>query len=145
MGDEVAIASKIDRAEAYLMSRGAKPAGLGESPDVCHITHRFTPGLYIRECRMDQGAIVISKIHKTEHPFVISKGAVIVFNQADGTREILRASHIGITKPGARRVIAVLEECIWTTFHPTDKTDPVEIERDIIEPHRNALLDQGDV
>jgi hypothetical protein len=32
------------------------------------IVHRFTPGLYIREIFMPAGALVTSKIHKTEYP-----------------------------------------------------------------------------
>jgi len=130
---------RIDLAEAFLVHRGAKMAGLGESPDCVRVVHRFTPGLYIRECHMLAGHMVISKIHKTEHPFVISQGRCSVYSENGGV-EHLSAPHTGITQPGTRRVIAVHEDTIWTTFHPTEKTDPVEIERDIIEPHENPVL-----
>lgn len=97
----------------------------------CPLTHRFTPGLYIREIVMPAGAVVVSKIHKTEHPFVISKGKVSVWTENEGT-VTFEAPHTGITKPGTRRILYIHQDTIWTTFHPTDKTTPEAVERDII-------------
>lgn len=100
-------------------------------PD-CPVTHRFTPGLYIREVFMPKGCIFMSKIHKTEHPFVLSKGSLSILTEGG---EVLRlnAPHTGITKPGSRRIAAIHEDVIWTTFHPTNETDVDKIEEAIIE------------
>lgn len=94
------------------------------------LTHRFTPGLYVREIFMPKDCIVISKIHKTEHPFVIIQGSASVWN--NGKVEHLKAPHVGITKPGARRLLYIHEDCRWLTFHPTDETDVDKIEEQII-------------
>jgi hypothetical protein len=113
------------------------------------VIHRFTPGLYIREIYMPKEALIMSKIHRTEHPFVISKGSVYVRNK-DGTWELLEAPYTGITYPGTRRVLSIKEDCIWTTFHPTDiePTDPSDeavgiavarIEERIIEPNERVM------
>lgn len=92
---------------------------LGHAPPVeMPLQHRFTPGLYSREIFMPAGAVVVSKVHKTEHQFVVSKGRVSVWSEADGVVE-LRAPHAGVTKPGTRRILVVHEDTIWTTFHPT--------------------------
>jgi len=90
------------------------------------LVHRFTPGLYIREILMPKGALVISRIHKTEHPFTVSQGRVAVWTEEEGVVEI-KAPFTGITKPGTRRVLFVFEDCIWTTYHPTELTDPEQI------------------
>lgn len=83
------------------------------------LIHYFTPGLYAREIYMPAGTLIISKIHRTEHPFVISKGSAYVkINEHDW--ELLEAPYTGITHPGTRRVLLIEEDCIWTTFHPTD-------------------------
>lgn len=103
------------------------------------VTHRFTPGLYIREILMPTGSILTSKIHKTEHPYVISKGKVSVWTEKEGSVK-LEAPHTGITKPGTRRLLYVNEDTIWTTFHPTNETDVSKIEEQIIESHHNPLL-----
>lgn len=100
---------------------------------------RFTPGLYIREIFMPKGTVFTSKIHKTEHPFVISLGAVAVLTP-DGVWNRLRAPYTGITQPGTKRIILIEEDTIWTTFHVTNKTEVSEIEKDVIEFHENPLL-----
>ncbi|HEY1107424.1 MAG TPA: hypothetical protein VGE76_02290, partial [Opitutaceae bacterium] len=79
--------------------------------------------------------IVTSKIHKTEHPFVITQGRVSVYSENDGAQH-LRAPYTGITRPGTRRILVIHEDTVWTTFHPTSHTDVARIEADIIEPHQ---------
>lgn len=98
------------------------------------VRHKFTPGLYIREIYMPAGSLLTSKIHKTQHPYVISQGRVSVLTEDQGWVE-LSAPHMGITLPGTRRLLYIHEDTIWTTFHPTDLTDVNEIEEQIIEKH----------
>lgn len=105
---------------------------------VMPVTHRFTPGLYIREIFMPAGTILTSKIHKTEHPFVISAGVLEVLTENDGW-VLMKAPLTGITKPGTRRVLRIIEDTIWTTFHPTNETDVEKIEAAIIERHDDHL------
>lgn len=121
------------------------------------LTHRFTPGMYVRTIFMPKGALVISKIHRTQHPFVVTKGRCLVWaprQSAPGedTRpatevQEIAAGHIGITLPGTRRIIYICEDTEWTTFHATNKTTPEEVEADIIEPHdfdrEEALAQMG--
>lgn len=109
----------------------------------CPVTHRFTKGMYIREIFMPAGAWVASKIHKTEHPFTIMKGRVEVYNAIEGEEiQELAAPHIGITKPGTHRMLHILEDTIWITFHPnpTDETSLKLLEEMIIEPHEIPCL-----
>ena len=120
----------IFEAEVAAMPQGYAP-----------LVHRFTPGLYIREIFMPAGSIVTSRRHLTTHPFVISQGSVEVICE-NGERQVLDAPYSGITKAGTRRALNVLEDAIWTTFHVTDKTDPVEIENEITEC-TNPLLPEG--
>lgn len=135
----------IDEAEAILV----------QLPKVeCPLKHSFTPGLYIREIFMPAGTLLTSKIHKTEHPFIVSKGKLNVF--LNGEMQYIEAPYRGVTKPGTRRVIYILEDCIWTTFHPLPYITGEEnnlsdedikritdsIESEIIEFHDNPLLDE---
>lgn len=96
----------------------------------CPITHRFTPGIYAREMFLPAGTLAVSLVHKTEHPFVVSKGKLRVWTEREGVKEI-SAPFIGVTKPGTRRVVLVLEDAIWTTFHATKLKDPEKIGRKI--------------
>ncbi len=98
------------------------------------VTHRFTPGLYAREIFMPAGTLLTSKIHKTEHPFVVLSGKVSVWT-GDGDEELIEGPHVGITKPGTRRVLYTHEDTRWITFHPSEETDLVKLEQQLIEPH----------
>lgn len=94
----------------------------------------FVPGFYIRQILLPKDSIWTTKIHKTEHPFVISKGKVAVWSQEMGTHT-LTGYCTGITKAGTRRVIYIIEETLWTTFHATEETDLKKIEELLIYPH----------
>lgn len=116
------------------------------------LIHRFTDGMYIREIYMPAGSLWTSKIHKTEHPFVVSLGKAAV--SIDATEwENIEAPYTGITKPGTRRVLYIIEDCIWTTFHRIEgmkseynylSKEEIEeivekIEDKILEPHINYI------
>lgn len=103
------------------------------------LTHEFTPGLYIRTIHMPAGTLLTSKIHKTEHPFVITRGRVSVFDPHGGSVELC-AGHRGITQPGTRRVLYTHEDTVWTTFHATTETDPEKIEATITEARSAHLI-----
>jgi hypothetical protein len=105
------------------------------------VTHRFTPGLYIREIFMPAGVVLTSRTHKYEHPFVISKGVVSVWSLQEGAITY-RAPHTGITQPGTRRVLLVHEDTVWTTFHTNDdeECDPDDIVYRVTESHDNPRM-----
>lgn len=98
-----------------------------ESP----VTGIFTPGLYTRTIFMPAGSAHRSKIHRTEHQYIISQGACFV-SENGGPRILYKAPFHGITKPGTWRTLFIIMDCIWTTMHPTDKTTVEEVEADII-------------
>jgi hypothetical protein len=118
----------------------------------CPVVHRFTDGMYIREIFMPKDSLLTSKIHNTNHPYTISQGVAMVQMDAGEWIE-LAAPYTGITVAGTRRVLYILEDCIWTTYHPlgdmklsyndlteVEKQNIVdEIENEIIEPHQNCI------
>jgi hypothetical protein len=135
----------VDNLEATIMQF---PDELIEGP----LVHRFTEGMYIREIFMPAETLWTSKIHKVEHPYVVSYGKAAVSIDAQEWYEIT-APYTGITQPGTRRVLYILEDCIWTTFHRIDgmkseynnlteeEIEKIvdEIEEMIFEPHINQI------
>ena len=134
----------LDELEVSMLENG--------EPVLCLTTHKFTDGMYIREIFMPAGSLITSKIHKTEHPYIVSYGKVAVSIDGNDWDEIT-SPYTGITKPGTRRVLYILEDCIWTTFHRVDDMKSEyndlnddekeyivkEIEEKILEPHLNYL------
>jgi len=118
------------------------------------VKHLFCHGMYVREVTCPTGSLVTTKIHKTEHPFTVSKGRIRVMLE-DGTWSEVSAPYTGITKKGTRRVCYILEECVWTTYHPyrgmkyeynflpPDQLEAIidRIERRVVEKHHIELKD----
>lgn len=108
-------------------------------PAECPVVHRFTPGLYIRELHLPAGTLAVSMCHKIRHPFVISQGRIEVLSESEGA-VLYEAPFTGITEPGTQRMVRVLEDTIWTTFHATEETDVEKIAAEILTPTFNPLL-----
>lgn len=96
----------------------------------CPLVHHFAPGLYGRQIFMKKGDLVVGKIHKHAHINNISKGKVLVTTEFG--KETLEAPCQWVSEPGTKRAVLVLEDCIWTTYHPTKETDLEKIENHVI-------------
>lgn len=124
MVEEMARSASWQRMDEIDRALEAHPASFREL--VTH--HIFTPGIYVREVVMKAGDYIATRIHLTEHPFLISAGRVLVWTDDQGVIEV-GAPYSGITKPGTRRFIFIIEDCIWSTVHanPDNETDPEKI------------------
>jgi hypothetical protein len=94
------------------------------------VKHSFADGCYIREIFNPAGELLITKIHKKEHPFFLLEGKMSILTE-DGV-EHLEAPHYGITRPGTKRIIYTHTDCVFVTVHATEKKDIKEIEKDVI-------------
>lgn len=110
-----------------------------QQPQVeCPLKHCFTPGLYFRELYMPKGIKAVTKIHKTEHPFVFTKGSLDVWTEEEGWVRI-NAPYVGITKPGTRRLMVIYEDTIMMTFHPSNETDIEKLEDYLFLDNRKPI------
>lgn len=124
----------MEEIEARLLALGGEvQPSIADTLDEFPVINNFTPGLYSRTIFMPAGSVVVSRIHKTEHQFVVSQGDCLVYSPNTGPVRI-RAPHMGITKPGTHRVLVMLADTIWTTFHATDLTDLKELDEALLEP-----------
>jgi len=87
----------------------------------------MTPGIYIRELTMPAGQLVFSKVHLEEHPYIITKGKVSVY---DGKEVVTRQGPFkGITPAGTKRLLYTHEETTWITFHPAPSDDLEDMDK----------------
>jgi hypothetical protein len=107
----------------------------------CPLRHTFINGMYIREIFMPAGSLITSKIHLTRHRYFVSRGTLYV--QLNGVWEKIEAPYEGITEPGTRRVLFIVSDTVWTTFHLTELKDVDAIEEIIIGKHDNPLLTEA--
>ncbi len=92
--------------------------------------HRFTPGLVSRTVILEAGESCVSRVHLTEHQFVISDGVAKIWSPRRGW-EVVCSPHHGVTKIGDRRAVNALSRLTWTTFHATKTTDIAELEKEL--------------
>lgn len=126
-----------------------KAAMLMQSPeelqnflDQIEMKHFHLEGVYARWCFRKQGVIIIGKVHKKEHLYIVCKGAVMVTN-GDRKPVIYRAGAVIISQPGTERAVTALEDSICMTIHRTDEVDLDKIEKELIEPDPTALFDSS--
>jgi hypothetical protein len=113
------------------------------------IQHTFASGVYVRQMDAPAGAVIVGKIHKTEHVVIIAQGEASVLTDEGVQR--LKAPCTFVSKPGAKRVIYVHQDLVMINIHPTDETDLEKIEAEVIAPdfetldkHLGTLLIKGD-
>ena len=94
------------------------------------VKHTFAGGCYIREIYNPANELIVTKIHKKEHPFFLMKGEMSILTE-EGIQRI-RAPYQGITKPGTKRAIYTHEECIFITVHATENTTIKNAEDEIV-------------
>jgi hypothetical protein len=128
----VSFDEKIDRWESFMF----------KFPQLdLPLEHKFPKGMYVRTIFMPAGSIVVSRIHKQEHPFFITSGKVSVISENEGP-VLYEAPFAGVTQPGTRRLLVIHEDCRWSTVHlnPKGLTDPQEIVEDVTELKPTTVL-----
>lgn len=104
------------------------------------VKERISPCLYTREAHAKAGDLIVSIKHKTEHQFIISKGACAVFIDGDGWK-FMEAPFHGLTKVGTRRLIYVFEDLVFTTLHPVPEGCEIdEVRSLLIEERVNSFV-----
>ena len=79
----------------------------------CPITHRFAPGIYVREVKMPAGSYVIGHHHKTLHINIMLSGHLTLINE-DGTKTEMHAPQTFIANTG-RKIAYIHEDVIFAT------------------------------
>jgi len=106
----------------------------GTTGEVMHkanpVKHTFAGGCYIREIYNPAHELIVTKIHKKEHPFFLMKGEMSILTE-EGIQNI-KAPYQGVTKPGTKRAIYTHEECIFITVHATDNTTIEDVEEEVV-------------
>ena len=102
-----------------------------EGTNPCVTKEYFAPGVYCREIFMPAGELVLGKIHKHAHLNTILCGRAIVATEF-GVEEIVAGTFI--SPPGTKRALVIVEDMIWTTYHPNpnNETDPAVLEEFVI-------------
>jgi quercetin dioxygenase-like cupin family protein len=130
MGGEVAELSNVKRLQELM----------AKMPQVqLETRHYFADGMYCREVPRPAGTVIVGKVHKREHFYMVTKGrvAVVVGNES---KEYV-APCIIVSKPGTKRAVYAIEDSVCLTVHRTNLVDLDEIEAELLEYDETSLFD----
>lgn len=101
--------------------------------------HYFADGMYCRELFRPAGTVIVGKVHKKEHFYIVLSGDVSI--SGDGYGERIKAPRIIVSKPGTKRAVFAHVDSVCLTIHRTASHDLKEIERELLEHDPTALYD----
>lgn len=102
--------------------------------------HLFADGMYCRVLPREAGTLIVGKVHRREHFYIVCSGTVRV-TDGEGIAKDITGPTVIVSKPGTKRAVLALTDATCLTVHRTDKTDLDDIERELIEPDDSALFD----
>ena len=104
-------------------------------------THYFHAGMYCREVWRDAGVLVIGKVHKKEHFYMIVSGTLQLTTD-DGVEEIT-GPRLLMSKAGTKRAVMSLTDALCMTFHIVNSTNVEDAEKELIEDDPSSMYDAG--
>jgi mannose-6-phosphate isomerase-like protein (cupin superfamily) len=106
-------------------------------------TSFFHGGMYCRQVWRKAGVMVIGKIHKREHFYVIVSGTVAV--TTDDGEELITGPRVLKCKAGTQRAVYSVTEALTMTFHRCKARTVEAAERELVEDDPTSLYGPGNV
>jgi hypothetical protein len=101
-----------------------------EMEDKFPLKQHLENGLYTRELFMPKGSLIVSMIHKQNHPSFLLKGKVS-FIADNGTIKHVEGPFTIFTKAGTQRVLYIHEDTNWCCVYKTNAKTFEEAEADV--------------
>lgn len=105
--------------------------------------HTFHAGMYCREVWRQAGALVVGKVHKKEHFYLIVSGTVAITTD-DGVQSITGPQLLCST-PGTKRAVYAETDALCMTFHVVDAKTVEDAEIELVESDPNDMYAVGNV
>ena len=99
--------------------------------------HYFHGGMYCREVYRDAGVLVVGKVHKQEHFYLIVSGRVRIGRDEFGAGALI------LSKPGTKRAVLSIEPTTCMTFHRSDAKTVEDAEAELVEEDDSATFAIG--
>jgi len=105
-------------------------------------SHFFADGMYCRFLPRPAGTLIVGKVHKREHFYIVATGTVRVSDD-DGATAIEYVPTLLVSKPGTKRAVLAVTDAVCMTVHRLDHPtqDLAAIERELMEEDATSLFD----
>lgn len=102
--------------------------------------HYFHGGMYCREVKRCEGALIIGKVHKKEHFYVIVSGTVAISQEGEPAKQVTGPCVIK-SMPGTKRAVLAITDAVCMTFHRVDCQTVDEAEKELVEEDPASMFD----
>ena len=103
--------------------------------------HIFHGGMYCRQLFQPAGSLVVGKVHKKEHFFMVVQGTVAV--TGDGETLLYTAPFMLTSKPGTKRALYAETDVVYMTIHRADSTTVEAVEDELVENDPTSMFAVG--
>jgi len=103
--------------------------------------HYFHGGMYCREVWRQAGVLVVGKVHKKEHFYLIVSGTVSITTD-EGVQRVT-GPHLLKCSPGTKRAVFSETDALCMTFHVVDAQTVDEAENELVEPDEADMYGPG--
>ena len=104
-------------------------------------THTFHAGMYCREVWRPAGVLVVGKVHKKEHFYLIVSGTVAITTD-DGV-QLITGPQLLCSTPGTKRAVYAETDALCMTFHVVDAKTIEDAEAELVETDENSMFTIG--
>ena len=130
------LADKITKLENSMYEQfesGNKDVVVGDS-DMFPLNHSFSEGVYIREMLMPKDGLIVGKIFKCSHHFILLKGKLLITMPGEDTK-IHTAPSWFTCASNVRRVLLSLEDSVFMNVlpNPNNETNIDILEERLLE------------
>jgi len=135
-GFEVAPAvSMVDKVKALQVEVSKLPQYEPETK------HYFHGGMYCREVFRHANVLIVGKVHKKEHFYLVVSGTLAITTD-DGVQKIT-GPHLLCSKPGTKRAVYALTDAICMTFHRVESDNVEDAEVELVEHDPESMFSIG--
>lgn len=103
--------------------------------------HYFHGGMYCREVWRPAGVLVVGKVHKKEHFYLIVSGTVAI--TTDEGVEHITGPRLIKSSVGTKRAVYAETDALCMTFHVVDASTVEEAEVELVEPDDGDMYGPG--
>lgn len=105
--------------------------------------HIFHGGMYCRQVWRPAGALIVGKVHKKDHFYMVVYGTVLITSD-DGPIEVT-GPYLFQSKPGTKRAVYALTDALCMTFHRADSDTVEAVEDELVEEDPAATYGAGNI
>lgn len=103
--------------------------------------HIFHGGMYCRQVWRPAGCLIVGKVHKKEHFYMVVSGTVRV--TTDDGAQTVTGPFLLCSKPGAKRAVFAETDALCITIHRVDSNNLEEVESELVEDDPNSMFTLG--